>query len=120
MQELTLKSPPVGRYVHSVYQRTVERYGAIVGINVDVHGFCAHALRPIAATNALKHNADLAPGVPQQRSQRGVAPVGLDMRRRTGEGKTNRGNPEARLWEGRIGECQGNGFQPHKPPWLRP
>jgi integrase/recombinase XerD len=32
----------------------------MVGINADVHGFCAHALRATAATNALAHNADIA------------------------------------------------------------
>ena len=26
----------------------------------DVHGFCVHALRATAATNALAHNADIA------------------------------------------------------------
>ena len=38
----------------------VKRYGAMVGINTDVHGFCVHALRATAATNALAHNADIA------------------------------------------------------------
>jgi integrase len=33
---------------------------ATVGINADVHGFCVHALRATAATNALAHNADIA------------------------------------------------------------
>jgi hypothetical protein len=33
---------------------------AMVGINTDVHGFCVHALRATAATNALAHNADIA------------------------------------------------------------
>src|SRR5437867_10488233 len=32
----------------------------MVGINTDVHGFCVHALRATAATNALAHNADIA------------------------------------------------------------
>src|SRR6266581_2297167 len=31
-----------------------------VGLNADVHGFCVHALRATAATNALAHNADIA------------------------------------------------------------
>jgi integrase/recombinase XerD len=33
---------------------------AMVGINADVHGFCVHALRATAATNALAHHADIA------------------------------------------------------------
>jgi integrase len=28
--------------------------------NTDEHGFCVHALRATAATNALAHNADIA------------------------------------------------------------
>jgi integrase/recombinase XerD len=44
----------------SVYQDIVRYYGAKVGINADVHGFCVHALRATAATNALAHNADIA------------------------------------------------------------
>jgi integrase/recombinase XerD len=32
----------------------------MVDINTDVHGFCVHALRATAATNALAHNADIA------------------------------------------------------------
>jgi integrase len=39
--------------------RTVN-IGVVVGINADVHGFCVHALRATAATNALAHNADIA------------------------------------------------------------
>ena len=39
--------------------RTVN-IGGVVGINADVHGFCVHALRATAATNALAHNADIA------------------------------------------------------------
>jgi site-specific recombinase XerD len=42
----------------SVYQQIVKHYGAMVGINADVHGFCVHALRATAATNALKHFFD--------------------------------------------------------------
>jgi integrase/recombinase XerD len=30
------------------------------GITVDVHGFCAHSLQAVAATNALVHHADIA------------------------------------------------------------
>jgi integrase/recombinase XerD len=30
-----------------------------MGITTDVHGFCVHALRATAATNALAHNADI-------------------------------------------------------------
>jgi integrase/recombinase XerD len=44
----------------SVYQEIVKHYGAIMGINADVHGFCGHALRATPATNALAHNADTA------------------------------------------------------------
>jgi integrase/recombinase XerD len=44
----------------SVYQGIVRYYGERVGINTDVHGFCVHALRATAATNALAHNADIA------------------------------------------------------------
>jgi integrase len=38
----------------------VRHYGEKVGITTDVHGFCVHALRATAATNALAHNADIA------------------------------------------------------------
>ena len=44
----------------SVYKEIVRHYGEKVGINIDVHGFCVHALRATAATNALAHNADIA------------------------------------------------------------
>ena len=44
----------------SVYQEIVKHYGAMMGINADVHGFCGHALRATTATNALAHNADIA------------------------------------------------------------
>ena len=44
----------------SVYQGIVKHYGEQVGITVDVRGFCVHALRATAATNALAHNADIA------------------------------------------------------------
>jgi site-specific recombinase XerD len=44
----------------SIYQDIVRRYGDKVGITTDVHGFCVHALRATAATNALAHNADIA------------------------------------------------------------
>ena len=44
----------------SVYQEIVRLYGAMVGINADVHGFCVHSLRATAATNALAHNSDIA------------------------------------------------------------
>jgi site-specific recombinase XerD len=44
----------------SVYQEIVRYYGKKVGITTDVHGFCVHALRATAATNALAHNADIA------------------------------------------------------------
>jgi site-specific recombinase XerD len=44
----------------SIYQEIVRHYGEKVGIATDVHGFCVHALRATAATNALSHNADIA------------------------------------------------------------
>jgi integrase/recombinase XerD len=44
----------------SVYEDVVKRYGKVVGITIDVHGFCVHSLRATAATNALAHNADIA------------------------------------------------------------
>src|SRR5262244_3106324 len=52
----------LAKHLHpdSVYQGIVKHYGAMVGINTDVHGFCVHALRATAATNALAHNADIA------------------------------------------------------------
>jgi integrase/recombinase XerD len=52
----------LAKHLHpdSVYQDIVKHYGAMVGINIDVHGFCVHALRATAATNALAHNADIA------------------------------------------------------------
>jgi integrase/recombinase XerD len=55
-------SKTLDKHLHpaSVYQEIVRHYGALVGINADVHGFCVHALRATAATNALAHNADIA------------------------------------------------------------
>jgi site-specific recombinase XerD len=44
----------------SVYEDVVKRYGKVVGITIDVHGFCVHSRRATAATNALAHNADIA------------------------------------------------------------
>jgi integrase len=44
----------------SIYREVIRRYGQLVGINQDVHGFCVHSLRATAATNALEHNADIA------------------------------------------------------------
>jgi integrase/recombinase XerD len=32
----------------------------MVGISVDVHGFCVHARHATAATNVLAYNADIA------------------------------------------------------------
>ena len=43
-------------------ETNVLKDGAMVGINADVHGFCVHALRATAATNALAHHADIAKG----------------------------------------------------------
>jgi integrase/recombinase XerD len=55
-------SKTLAKHLHpvSVYTEIVRHYGALVGINADVHGFCVHALRATAATNALAHNADIA------------------------------------------------------------
>src|SRR5205814_8220115 len=52
----------LAKHLHpdSVYQGIVKQYSAMVGINADMHGFCVHALRATAATNALAHNADIA------------------------------------------------------------
>src|SRR5205823_12790054 len=52
----------LSKHLHpdSVYHDIVKHYGAMVGINTDVHGFCVHALRATAATNALARNADIA------------------------------------------------------------
>jgi len=41
-----------------VYSRIVKKYAREVGINTQ--GFCVHALRATAATNALEHSADIA------------------------------------------------------------
>jgi site-specific recombinase XerD len=56
----TIKSLEKHLRPDSVYQDIVRHYGERVGINADVHGFCVHALRATAATNALAHNADIA------------------------------------------------------------
>ena len=52
----------LAKHLHpdSIYQGIVKHYGAMVGINANVHGFCVYALRATATTNALAHNADLA------------------------------------------------------------
>lgn len=52
----------LNKHLHpvSVYQDIVKRYGNEVGITIDVRGFCVHALRATAATNALAHGADIA------------------------------------------------------------
>jgi integrase/recombinase XerD len=42
----------------SLYQDVVKHYALAAGI--DMPGFCVHALRATAATNALEHNADIA------------------------------------------------------------
>ena len=41
-----------------MYHDVVKYYGRKVGI--DLPGFCPHALRSTAATNALDHEADIA------------------------------------------------------------
>jgi site-specific recombinase XerD len=54
-------SKTLAKHLHpdSIYQDIMRHYGEQVGINADVHGFCVHALRATAATNALAHNADI-------------------------------------------------------------
>jgi integrase len=42
----------------AVYARVVKHYAKEARINLD--GFCVHALRATAATNALEHEADIA------------------------------------------------------------
>lgn len=42
----------------AVYHRIVRKYAVMAG--VDVPGFCTHALRATAATNALDHQADIS------------------------------------------------------------
>ena len=42
----------------AIYSRIVKKYALEAGIHVD--GFCVHALRATAATNALEHEADIA------------------------------------------------------------
>jgi hypothetical protein len=56
----TLKTLDKHLHPASVYQDIVRHYGEKVGSTTDVHGFCVHALRATAATNALSHNADIA------------------------------------------------------------
>jgi integrase len=38
----------------------VKRYAGDLGLTNMIPGLCAHSLRPIAATNALAHEADIA------------------------------------------------------------
>ncbi len=42
----------------AIYSRVVRKYALEAGI--DIEGFCVHALRATAATNALEHEADIA------------------------------------------------------------
>lgn len=42
----------------AIYRNIVQRYATLAGI--DVEGFCTHALRATAATNALGNQADIA------------------------------------------------------------
>jgi integrase/recombinase XerD len=44
----------------SVRRDVVLKYGAETGISKEVNGFCVHALRATAATNALAHESDIA------------------------------------------------------------
>ena len=58
-----VKNPSTGDLEKSlsgvaVYSRIVKRYAKECGINVE--GFCVHALRATAATNALENEADIA------------------------------------------------------------
>lgn len=48
--------PLSGRHVRHV----IAQYGEKVGITAAVEGFCVHALRATAITNALEHQADIA------------------------------------------------------------
>ena len=41
-----------------IYKHVVKKYALKIGI--EVQGFCVHALRATAATNALEHSADIA------------------------------------------------------------
>ena len=55
-----LRYIPVGlKAQRLITEYIVKRYGAMVCINAEFHGFCVHALRATAATNALAHNADI-------------------------------------------------------------
>ena len=62
MKNNTTKILDAPLHPDSVYQGIVKHYGAAVGIPVDVHSFCVHALRTTTATNALAYNADIAKG----------------------------------------------------------
>jgi integrase/recombinase XerD len=58
-----VKNPITGNLEKSlspgaVYNRIVRHYAVMAG--VDVPGFCTHALRATAATNALDHQADIS------------------------------------------------------------
>jgi integrase/recombinase XerD len=54
------RSGMLAKHLHpeSVYRDIVKRHAKSAGI--DLPGFCVHALRATAATNALEHNADIA------------------------------------------------------------
>jgi len=43
----------------SIYS-LIQTYGKQVGLTLDIDGFCVHALRATAATNALENEADIA------------------------------------------------------------
>ena len=45
---------------NSVYRNIVQKYGLETGVRAQVKGLSVHALRAIAATNALSHEADIA------------------------------------------------------------
>ena len=61
----------------------------MVGINTDVHGFCVHALRATAATNALAHNADIAK-VQEWLGHANIAPRGCMAAGRAGRRRAPR------------------------------
>lgn len=64
----------------AIYRNIVQRYAAQAGI--DVEGFCTHALRATAATNALDNDADIAK-VQEWLGHASIATTRLYDRRRT-------------------------------------
>jgi len=64
----------------AIYGRVVKKYALEAG--VDVQGFCTHALRATAATNALDHEADISK-VQEWLGHANIATTRLYDRRRT-------------------------------------